>query len=301
MRILVFFLLLTLHVAWAEEDPNAWQQQSYKQSRHLPDLHHVVEIKLQDGMEPPLEFALQDGKLGCNTCHGLDKIAEIPYDKVDKKAANFLRGGPYPKLQTFCFNCHPKQDHERANIHAMLDEQGEIIKHNCLYCHEDVHEMRDQRREPNQLKLRLPAEKLCFGCHLKTPHLNAVEHQDAKPKDEMKKHMQAKADEQGILLPLAADGKVTCISCHSPHPEGVMKPGNPAGAQVSGDVEKGVEYANHSWDQVYRQDKQDRLQWLAMQGGEQHELGYRRLQREVLLRLPAKDGSLCLSCHQFER
>jgi len=27
---------------------------------------------------------------------------------------------------------------------------------------------------------------------------------------------------------------------------------------------------------------------------------YQRLKNEVLLRLPAKDGTLCLSCHEFE-
>lgn len=151
------------------------------------------------------------------------------------------------------------------------------------------------------MKLRLPAETLCFGCHLKTPHLNAVEHQGAKPKPEMKKHMLDKAREKAIILPLSEDGHVTCISCHSPHPEGVMQEGNLAGAQVSADVEKGVTYEDHSWNAVFRADKQQRLEDWAMQSGEHHELDYRRLKTEVLLRLPAKDGSLCLSCHAFER
>lgn len=262
----------------------------------------MVDVKLLEGMEPPLEFELKDGKLACKTCHGLEDMGDIRYDKVDKKAANFLRNGPYPKLQTFCFNCHQKQQHERPNIHEMVDEHDEIKKHNCLYCHEEVQEKREQAVENiSQVKLRLPPEKLCFGCHLKSPHLNAIEHQGAKPKDEMKKHMDAKAEEFGIILPLAEDGKVTCISCHSPHPQGVMKPGNPAGAQVSGDVKKGVSYDQHSWDQVFREDKRDRLDYMAMMNGERMELGYQRLTTEVLLRLPAKDGSLCLSCHEFDR
>lgn len=301
MKILAIFFLLTISLAWADDDPDAWQHQSYQQSKRLPDLHHAVDVKLLDGMEPPLEFELKDGKLACKTCHGLENMADTAYDKIDKKAANFLRGGLYPKLQTFCFNCHNKKDHERPNIHEMLDDSGEIKKHNCLYCHEEVHEKRDQRLESSQLKLRLPPEKLCFGCHLKSPHLNAVEHQGAKPKEKMKKHMQQKADDYGVILPLAEDGKVTCISCHSPHPQGVMREGNPAGAQVSGDVKKGVAYDKHSWDQVYRDDKRDRLDYLAMMGGESYQLDYQRLKTEVLLRLPAKDGSLCLSCHQFER
>ena len=278
-----------------------WLHQSFQQSKRLPDLHHVVDVELLDNMQPPAGFILKEGRLDCQTCHGLEDMAALPYDKVDKKAANFLRGGPYAPFQDFCYHCHTKKDHERPNIHLMIDEHGEIKEKNCLYCHQEVHEQRDERLEPSQVKLRLPAEKLCFGCHLKTPHLNAVEHQGAKPKPEMKQHMQDKAREHAILLPLSEDGHVTCISCHSPHPEGVMQEGNPAGAQVSADVEKGVIYEDHSWDGVYRADKQQRLEDWAMQSGEYHALGYRRLSHEVLLRLPARDGSLCLSCHAFER
>lgn len=297
-RLMLAVWLLVSGLAVADD---AWQHQAYQQSKRLPDLHHVVDVELLQGMQPPPALALKDGRIGCQTCHGLEDMARLPYDKVDKKAANFLRGGPYAHLQDFCYNCHAKKDHERPNIHLMIDERGEIKEKNCLYCHEEVHEKRDQPLEPAQLKLRLPAEKLCFGCHLKTPHLNAVEHQGAKPKPEMKKHMDQMAREHAIILPLAEDGHVTCISCHSPHPDGVMQEGNPAGAQVSADVEKGVTYEDHSWDAVFRADKQQRLEDLAMQSGEHHALGYRRLKSEVLLRLPAKDGSLCLSCHAFER
>lgn len=300
MRELFLFLLLWSSALSAEQSDD-WQHQSYKQSKRLPDLHHAVDVKLLDYMKPPAEFPLKDGALACQTCHGLEKMDETAYDKVDKEAATFLRGGPYRQLQGFCYNCHIKKEHERPNIHAMLDQNNEIKKQNCLYCHEEVHENREKRLDEKQLKLRLPAEKLCFGCHLKSPHLNAVEHQGAKPKDEMKKHMTAKASEFGIILPLAADGQVTCISCHSPHPDGVMDTNNPAGAQVSGDVEKGVTYDKHSWDDVWREDKRERLEALALQTGEAHALEYRRISTEVLLRLPAKDGSLCLSCHQFER
>lgn len=297
---LLLFLVLWTSILYAGDEDD-WLHQSYQQSKRLPELHHVVGLKLLDDMQPPVEFALKDGQLACRTCHGLDKMDEIPYDKVDKQSPKFLRGGPYKHLQDFCYNCHVKKQYERPNIHLMLDDHGEIKKQNCLFCHEEVHEKRDERLNENQLKLRLPPEKLCFGCHLKTPHINALEHQGAKPKPEMKKHMDIAARENGIILPLAANGHVTCISCHSPHPEHVMDLNNPAGAQVSGDVEKGVTYDKHSWDIVFRADKKKRLQDLAIKSGESYDLGYKRLATEVLLRLPAKDGSLCLSCHEFER
>ncbi|WP_367155578.1 hypothetical protein [Methylomonas sp. HYX-M1] len=301
MKTIAALLMALWTPALLADTADDWQRQSYRQSKRLPDLHHAVDVELADGMQPPAAFELKDGKLSCQTCHGLEKMDETPYDKIDKKAANFLRGGPYRPLEKFCYNCHDKESHQRPNVHLMLDESGDIKKEHCLYCHEKVHEQRDEPLAREQLKLRLPAEKLCFGCHLKTPHLNALEHQGAKPKDNMKKHMDQAAREHGIILPLAADGRVTCVSCHSPHPEGVMDINNPAGAQVSADVKKGVKYQEHSWDQVFRADKDERLLALAMQHGERPDLGYRRLSNEVLLRLPALDGSLCLSCHEFER
>lgn len=297
---LLLILLLWAPLVTAQEDDD-WRRQSFRESKRLPDLHHVVDVKLAEGMRPPAGFALKDGRLACQTCHGLKEMDRIAYDKVDKDAPNFLRGGPYPELQAFCYNCHAKKEHERPNVHLLFDEHKRIKEENCLYCHEVVHKERDEPKAKSELKLRLPAEKLCFGCHLKTPHLNAVEHQDAKPKPEMKKHMEAKAREHKIILPLAEDGRVTCVSCHSPHPEGVMDKHNPAGAQVSGDVEKGIAYEQHPWDAVIKEDKRDRYQVLGMQAGEYYALGYQRIKTEVLLRLPAKDGTLCLSCHAFER
>lgn len=297
--VLPLFCVATSVVADRADD---WQHQSYKVSKRLPDLHHAVGVSLADTMQPPEEFELDDGKLQCKTCHGLKDIEETAYDQLNTKATEFLRGGPYRHLNDFCYNCHTKKEHERPNIHILLDENGDIKKDHCLFCHEEVHEHRDQRLDEAQLKLRLPADKLCFGCHLKTPHFNAAEHQNAKPDDDMKRHMDEKAKEHKIILPLSDRGHVTCVSCHSPHSDGVMDENNPAGAQVSGDIEKGISYKKHSWDEIYQKDKQDRLFAMTLNGGSvSQNLNYQRLENEVLLRLPAIDGTLCLSCHEFDR
>jgi hypothetical protein len=53
-------------------------------------------------MQPPAEFVLkEDRKIGCKTCHGLEKIEQTPYDKIDKNAPDFLRKDGYKKLETF--------------------------------------------------------------------------------------------------------------------------------------------------------------------------------------------------------
>lgn len=299
-NILLVFLAVIAVAVRADDD---WQYQSYKQSKRLPDLHHAVDIEILQAMQPPAEFELKDGKfLQCKTCHGLERMDEIQYDKVNKDDPEFLRGGPYRQLTDFCFQCHEKDEHERPNIHVLLNEQGEIEKNNCLYCHEVVHKDREKPREVEELKLRIPADKLCFACHLKTPHLNAAEHLEAEPEEEMKKHMQEETRKNGIILPLSKEGKVTCISCHSPHPEGVIDADkNPAGKQVSGDVKEGVKYKEHPWQEIVRKDKADRLEDYALKYGALYELPYGRIDKEVLLRRPAKNGALCLSCHQFDK
>ncbi|MCX7098590.1 MAG: hypothetical protein NTV43_11880 [Methylococcales bacterium] len=302
MRLLLLWALLLPSLAcFGGEDD--WLSQSYKQSKRLPDLHHAVDIKLLDSMNPPATFELKTGRLlQCKTCHGLEKMDEIAYDKVDKLDANFLRGGPYRDFEAFCYQCHAKKDNERPNIHLLMADNGDIKKQNCLYCHEEVNEQRDKARSPSNLKLRLPIEDVCLGCHLKTPHLNALEHQEAKPKDEMKKHMQAMEKKHGIILPLAQNGKVVCVSCHSPHSDGVIDgTKNPAGKQIKGDVKKGIEYTPHSWNLIYQADKQERLEILGQINKEWLNLPYQRIKSEVLLRLPAKNGELCLSCHEFDR
>lgn len=299
MRTSLLLLLLWSNLLIA--DDAQWQRQSYKQSKRLPDLHHAVDVKLLDTMQPPEAFKLKDHTIACDTCHGLKDMADIPYDKVDKKSADFLNGGPYPDIQSFCFNCHDKKASERENIHILLDETKAIKKKNCLFCHQEIHEKRDQKRDKSELKLRLPPEKLCLGCHLKSPHLNAIEHQDAKPKPEMKKYMDKQAQDKNIFLPLAENGHVTCISCHSPHQKGVLESENIAGNQIEGDIKKGITYKAHSWDQVFKNDKQDRLMLWELTHHERINIGYERIEQEVLLRLPAKDGSLCLTCHQFDR
>ena len=303
MRFLLLVWLLLLPWTYCVAGEDDWQTQSYKQSKRLPDLHHAVDIKLLASMHPPAEFELKTGRLlQCKTCHGLEKMAEIPYNKVDKNEPVFLRGGPYHDFEAFCYQCHAKKDNERPNIHVMLEKNGDIKKQNCLYCHEEVNEQRDKPRTTSTLKLRLPIEGVCFGCHLKTPHLNALEHLEAKAKDEMKKHIKEQAKKHGIILPLSKDSKVMCVSCHSPHPEGVISgKKNPAGQQIKGDVEKGIEYSKHAWNTVYQTDKQDRLEQLGRLNKMWLEVPYQRIKSEVLLRLPAKNGKLCLSCHEFER
>ncbi|MEY2666492.1 MAG: hypothetical protein RLZZ384_663, partial [Pseudomonadota bacterium] len=52
MKFLSFFLVMFSCLVFADES-NQWRMQSYAQSKHLPDLHHAVDVKLLENMNPP--------------------------------------------------------------------------------------------------------------------------------------------------------------------------------------------------------------------------------------------------------
>ncbi len=266
----------------------------------LPPLHHLVNVKPSKAVNVPKDFPLNHrGEITCETCHGIEDIEDIPFEEVDKRAADFLRQGPYAKTTAFCYRCHAEKTYRRQNIHDLLDARGEYDEKACEYCHQQAPDPgKDHTRE--QLKLRLPPETICLGCHLKTPHLNALDHL-VKPDEKMRRRMQASERRLGIILPLDARGRIMCVTCHAPHERGLIDESKPAGKQVAdGDVKEGVVYEDHPWGAVYRADKQARLKKLPG-GAAPVELYYRRLRSEVLLRLSARDGALCLACHAFER
>lgn len=267
----------------------------------LPPMHHLVNVKPPKDMKVPDKLPLDDeGKIDCKTCHGIKDIDKTAIDKVDREADDFHRGGPYKKLTDFCYLCHDKKDYQRPNIHNLLDDKGKYDKKDCEYCHRKVPDPKKEIK-CDELELRLPPEKLCWGCHLKAPHFNALIHQ-AEPDKEMRQRIEKSENKYKVILPLDGDDKIMCVTCHSPHEQGLIEKDKPAGRQVADvDVEKGVSYKAHPWNKVFVADKEIRLRKLAEQSGKVHSLRYQRLQDEVLLRLSAKDGTLCLACHEFER
>lgn len=279
--------------------------------------HHIVEITIPDSITLPDSFPLNSrNQLTCTTCHDDHKLSnwdsstnELP-EGLDTEADRFIREGPYESMSEFCYRCHDKQSNQRNNLHIMLDDQGEIIEKQCTYCHEEVPdfdkkvpdrvEAANSNIEQNKLSLRLPADKLCYGCHLKTPHLNAALHQ-VKTNNAMRERIKAYSAEHEIMIPLGSGGEVRCTSCHSPHQKGVLDINSPAGKQTGdGDLIKGIQYKDHPWAKIIAKDKQQRLAEMASQSKTNPTFKYQRIEHEVLLRLPAKDGTLCLVCHQFD-
>lgn len=289
--ILFVFLSFSGHV-WALET---------EEKPELPPFHHIVGVKPSKDIDVPKQFKIgQEEELICATCHGLKDIDKTPIDKVETESADFLVGGRYRRLTDFCYRCHDEKKTQRENIHVMLDKHGDIKKKNCTFCHEEVPD-RDKKLKLTELKLRLPITKICYGCHLKDPHFNSVEHQVKPAQKEMLKRIEKNSEEQGILVLLSKKQEVLCISCHTPHQYGVIDPEKPAGKQVYiEDLEKGIEYKEHPWGKVFATDKEARLSEFNQRYNMKMKFSYQRIEQEALLRLPAKNGELCLVCHDFK-
>lgn len=294
MRGLRFYLILWM-LCWDAAAMAA--EEAYT----LPPMHHPVEIGIPDNMQVAEGLPLgSDGEMVCDTCHGIEDLKEIPLDEVEIDDPEFLNLGPYPILTDFCYRCHEQTGHERYNLHQMLDEKGEVDERGCVYCHLETPDP-SQADQADELEFRLPKAKLCYGCHLKTPHLNALSHQ-AEPDEKIREVMRRTEKEQEIHLPLDEAGKVTCITCHSPHQAGLIDPDRPAGKVIEdGSIEDGIAYQRTAWSQVFARDKATRLHALqSKQGKGSIDMAYQRVEKEILLRQSAKDGKLCLSCHEFE-
>ncbi len=278
---------------------------AFAQKQSLPPLHHPVGIKLSTTMDIPDNFPLGKQKeLVCDTCHGIKNIDQIPLQKVNTKASNFLRNGSYPSLLDFCGNCHEsrlkQKNMQRFNIHQMLDKQGKIIEKNCTYCHIKVpNPVKD--KDWHTLRFRLPVEKLCLGCHLKTTHLNSVQHQ-VKPSKKILQQLQKTTKQKHILLPLDKQGRMMCVTCHSPHQHGVIKASHAGGKQVAqNNIKQGIQYGKENrWNLVFKADKKQRLATLKWLNKTIELPEYRPIEKEILLRLPAKNGQLCQACHRFK-
>jgi cytochrome c553 len=70
---------------------------------------------------------------------------------------------------------------------------------------------------------------LCQRCHqIEGNHPGNFDHMAAPPSAKALAHMAVMERTYDIILPLAKDGRMTCITCHNPHERGVIATGKPS-------------------------------------------------------------------------
>ena len=184
---------------------------------HPVDIIPSQEIKIRI----PSGFPLSNGKITCSTCHDISiqcrDISET-YGKQEK----FLRRGPFSNILDECFLCHDSNNFKRFNPHKQLDKNGNIIKGTCLYCHSEVPDVKI-RDKKTELKLIESRTALCRACHMNTNGTSLHDkHILRLPTVDVLDRIKATEKKYNIRLPLTADGKVTCVTCHNPHEKNLI-------------------------------------------------------------------------------
>jgi hypothetical protein len=189
-----------------------------------PGYCHPLEIDsgLGENWTPPRGFPLTDGKMTCDTCH--DVYRQCQKRLFDRRS---LRGAPYPMKTDFCYRCHEAKKYKRRNAHHQIRADGTIDAKTCLYCHKDKPDVKTATYR--DVTFIGDTRALCMRCHPITGnHPGNFDHMAKRPSAKGLARLAALKKKYHIILPLAEDGKMTCITCHNPHEKGVIPVGKPS-------------------------------------------------------------------------
>lgn len=198
------------------------------------DAHPIGRSFENDQVRRPDGWPLEDGKLGCATCHKIvsacNRAAQRPRDNPA-----FLRGFRPGKLRAFCAECHlDLGDQQRYNPHVMLNADGSSIHRSCRFCHHAELTDRTRLTRAGDPQLRADPVSLCLSCH--SQHIDYFEpgHIGHAVTPDIKAHMIASdnrfaatrdtnsAMQHPAALPLGDGDRLVCSTCHNPHQVGVF-------------------------------------------------------------------------------
>jgi len=185
------------------------------------DLHPVGLKPLKEGLvKVPDTLPLYDGKVTCRTCHKVYlQCEEKP--SIQFENLYFLRGAPYKRTTELCFRCHNKEAYKKINPHEQVDPEGNILKSQCLYCHQSLPDP-DKISDTSEVTFKTETSAFCEVCHGEKDTLhpaNADHMLEVSPK--MLDSIKLSEKRFSTILPLFK-GKVFCGTCHNPHDQGVI-------------------------------------------------------------------------------
>jgi hypothetical protein len=189
-----------------------------------PGYCHPLEINSEPNEKRtiPADFPLQGGKFTCDTCHHV-------YRQCQKRQFDryTLRGAPYPRKTDFCYRCHDKEKYQALNAHHQIQADGALDIKMCLYCHENKPD--EKTATYKEVTFIGDMRALCRRCHpIEGNHAGNFDHMAAPPSAKALKRMADMETTYDIILPLAQDGKMTCITCHNPHEKSVIAADKPS-------------------------------------------------------------------------
>lgn len=107
------------------------------------------------------------------------------------------------------------------NPHLAMFKDKKINNDVCLLCHSVKHT--SEPKITGQRKyLTEDVNVICAGCHGFNPHVGARRHL-VKPTSKIRKRIKAWEKKTGNKLRLDDKNRITCSTCHSPHPAGMLQ------------------------------------------------------------------------------
>lgn len=185
-------------------------------------------------------FPLEDGMLGCLTCHDVTWHCSTSRQSAFPRRG-YLRGAAVSHPMEFCFQCHNPENYRPFNAHDQI-ENGRTKTDVCGWCHSSIPDVDSRLKEDASYALRSKSSGVCNNCHIvKKDHPTGNQHLNAKLSAEMKWHISAyelqsrmnlpfkqlleyvkAAKRSPRLIPLDKKGRIACYSCHNPHEKGLL-------------------------------------------------------------------------------
>ncbi len=164
---------------------------------------HPVDIMPSDAMARRIasEFPLENGRLTCSTCH--DVTAQCGADRpAAGPKRRFLRRADVSGPLEFCFRCHVRENNRPFNAHDQL-EAGQPKADVCIWCHIGVPDVDSRSQEDVSRGLHKKSIGVCANCHPVTKgHPNGGSHMGAIPPEAMMSYMSAYEIQPRMNLPL---------------------------------------------------------------------------------------------------
>ncbi|MBA4366230.1 MAG: hypothetical protein C0403_01140 [Desulfobacterium sp.] len=187
-----------------------------------PEKHsHPMDITPSKDMKMriPANFPLKEGKVTCSTCHDIFVQCQ-ENQKAFQMGEMFLRETPLDQKNRMCYKCHDKSKYQMYTPHKQRDEKRNMIAETCLYCHSEIPDVDTVTYKDTKFLMRI--ELLCIRCHMNSNKNSLHDKHIRKPSPEVATKIKQTEKQFNIILPLTADGKLTCATCHNPHEEGLI-------------------------------------------------------------------------------
>jgi hypothetical protein len=196
----------------------------------------------------PPGWPLVQGRVGCLTCHDIRRHCDPQVQRPLSNSA-LVRGFDPRSALTTCRQCHVTEISHLSPHAPLVSGTGQATiadpPHLCGFCHLPPYEIPSDGRRRHEATLRDQPTRLCLNCHLMHPDPAPGGHLDKPVPPEMLaasaagvpgagragSRPEAPTDPRGPL-PLA-DGRITCSTCHNPHPAGLFPVDSELGARAT--------------------------------------------------------------------